>query len=293
MKTSKAILLGNGLNRVSSSYSWENLIDDLIRISRNANSIDIAGKPFPLLYEEIYLNEARKSHLKEMRLKSHIARLVSRFKPSPLHNDVLGLGLEHILTTNYDYTLESCIGSKVTSQNLSYIKETRYSLFRCQKIERTHFWHIHGESRTPASITLGYEQYAGYLQQMRNYVVTGIDYKNKKISSFIERIKERDRQLYSWVDLFFTGDIYILGLSLDFVEMHLWWLLTFRARQMYEKRMAIKNTITYLFPLHEKPQLKSRLSLLETTGVKLKAIEVKGKNWIDYYQKALQYIKHQ
>jgi hypothetical protein len=138
---------------------------------------------------------------------------------------------------------------------------------------------------------LGYEQYAGYLQQMRNYVVTGIEYKNEKIPSFIERFKKRDRRLYSWVDLFFTSEVYILGLSLDFVEMHLWWLLTFRARQMYEKRMALNNTITYLFPLHEKPQLKSRLALLETTGVKIKAIEVKRNNWLAYYKKALQHIK--
>ncbi len=38
----------------------------------------------------------------------------------------------------------------------------------------------------------------------------------------------------SWVDLFFTTDVHILGLGLGVVEMHLWWVLTYRARQMAE-----------------------------------------------------------
>jgi hypothetical protein len=83
MKASKVILLGNGLNHVSNPYSWENLIRDLIRFSRNSKTIDIEGKPFPLLYEEIYLNDARKSCVGEMRIKSHIAELVSGFNPAP------------------------------------------------------------------------------------------------------------------------------------------------------------------------------------------------------------------
>lgn len=68
MKTTKVILLGNGINRALNPYSWEDLIDDLIAVSRFSKTLDIHNKPFPLLYEEIYLNEARKSRIKEIEI---------------------------------------------------------------------------------------------------------------------------------------------------------------------------------------------------------------------------------
>src|SRR5690606_31986714 len=111
------------------------------------------------------------------------------------------------------------------------------------------YWHIHGDCNNPSSINLGYEHYCGQLQKMRDYVVNGTNYTSETVykEPLIKRLSQQKKlNLQSWIDLFFTTDILILGLSLDIVEIVIWWVLIYRARnKFYRKSNFISNKLLY------------------------------------------------
>lgn len=222
--TRPVLLVGNGINNIQSEYTWSDLVGDLIEFVEATDRIHPSHKPFPLLYEEIVAHAVRERVKTEADIKRFIANRIASFRPNKIHEQIMALGLKNILTTNYDYTLELAGGAadQKTIRNLGVVPENLYSLFRFSSVGKTQVWHIHGERNAPQTIALGYEHYSGYLQRMRNYVVMGTEKAYKKqFDSLESRLKKRAVTFDSWVDFFFTQDVYILGLTLDFVEMHL------------------------------------------------------------------------
>lgn len=59
----KVLLLGNGINDAAHSYKWKNLINDLIHFVGITDILLEDNKPFPLLYEEIYLRNLKAKKL--------------------------------------------------------------------------------------------------------------------------------------------------------------------------------------------------------------------------------------
>lgn len=290
----KVLLVGNDINNATSDYSWANLLTDLINYAKLITPITSENKPFPLFYEEIFLNSAKVYGTKEARLKKYIAAKARRLAPNIIHQEILNLGIKNILTTNYDLTLEEVIAKDPKKiKNIGFIKESLYSLFRVSKVNEINFWHIHGSALTPQSITLGYEHYGGYLQQMRNYVVTGTkgNYAKKDFPPMHIRLKENQVVHESWVDFFFTHNVDIIGLNLDFVEMHLWWLLTYRARAIVTNRINCSNKIRYFYPKKFEKQSKHKLELLKVNYVETIPIIMDGNDRIKYYKKVLKQIK--
>ncbi len=276
------LLLGNGINRLSNEYSWSELLDDLIKDIGKSEVIKYKeAKPFTLLYEEIYSRALKHLQRKELRLKEKIADLVLRkFMPNAFHAKLLNLDVAHILTTNYDYNLERAV-SKTQGKVTNVLKETKYNLFRRREVNGTYIWHLHGEADIPNSITLGHEHYVGYLQKMGNYLKDKISSTSKGEKKAIrsplqksifkqEKFEEFDEAttVYSWVDLFVMHDVYILGLSLDYTEIDLWWLLIFKERLKHERRINSGKTSYYCFYPHTRDKKEeAKLSLLEALGV--------------------------
>jgi len=293
----KALLLGNGLNRVGADYSWEDLIRGLLEFIDPPNEIEGDGKPFPLLYEEM-VQAALGVGLEEGKIKRHIAELITRIQGNQLHQTLRKLSLSDIVTTNYDYNVEAIWEEEPTDQDTS---ESKYSLFRSKRFPDACVWHIHGERDLPQSILLGYEHYAGYLQYMRDYATKGRE--ARKAPSLQSRLKEGiGPETHSWVDLLFNRNVYILGLTMDYVEMHLWWLLTWRARMKSISKYQIDNKITYIYPRfvgQEKKNeqanrdIKHRLQLLKVAGINLQRIDVRKKEdrWRAFYASALRFVK--
>jgi hypothetical protein len=290
----KVLLIGNDINNATSDYSWRDLIDGLITFSKIREKPDMANKPFPMLYEEIYLTAARQNGLKELEIKSFIASNTGYLEPNAIHEHVVSLEVENILTTNYDLTCEKCLSKNSGNlTNQGFIKETLYSLFRMHHLERKKIWHIHGSELLPRSITLGYEHYSGYLQQMRNYIASGAKgiYKNKDFSPIEQRLQSGPFNHYSWVDYFFTHDVHILGLNLDFVEMHLWWLLTYRARLLVEERISLTNKIYYYFPEQLMNSSRPKLQLFHVNGVETISFPIRRNDKMQYYKEILDHIE--
>lgn len=288
----KVLLLGNGINRINNDYSWKKLLEGLLSFVGKSSNINLRDKPFPLLYEEIYLRGLKHSKINELEIKAFISRQISKLLPNSLHSEIIKMNFQHILTTNYDYILEKSLPNGFEStQVVSIIKEKKYSILRSRKSNSTNIWHIHGEQGVPNSLTLGYEHYSGYLQQMRNYLISGLAYKKTFIPPLIDRLKRMDKEIISWIDLFFRKDIYILGLNFDFAEIHLWWLLTYIARKKGEKRQyMLNNTINYIYPSSKRKNSEPRFQLLEATGVKLVEIDLVNNDWEKFYMDCLEYI---
>lgn len=282
------LLVGNDINNVVSDNSWKNLIKEIITFCGATESVtNLTNKPFPLLYEEIFLKSIKIKHRNEKDLKKFISGKVSNIKSNEIHELIRNLNIANIITTNYEFTLEGVTPKKSSS----IIEERLYSIFRHYEIGSKKYWHIHGDCRIPSSINLGFEHYSGQLQQIRNYTVTGTNYKNTKISRIplIKRLPINKLDAHSWIDLFFNSDLYIFGLSLDFVETDLWWLLTYRARLLfYKKNSEINNEIYYFIPSEMKA--KEKIDLLETNGVII-VNKFSGENKLKYYTDILNYIQ--
>lgn len=283
MRKEAVLLVGNGINRLSQDYSWENLLEDLIAYIGKKHTIQFKKeKPFTLLYEEIYLRARKYRGKNEIKLKEKITELMGNLKVNEFHTKFLNLGVKHILTTNYDYNLERSYMNHIgESDNLS--SETKYNLFRRRKVDDTYIWHIHGEAEVAKSITLGHGHYVGYLQKMRNHL-TG---KKRNILDF-----EKTKDIYSWVDLFIKDNVYIVGSSLDYTEIDLWWLLIYKERSRYEKNIGhIGKTIYYYFYDNNlKPKKEAKLSLLESYGVEVKRQDVQG-NYKKAYERFIEEFK--
>jgi hypothetical protein len=289
----KVLLIGNGINNIKSEYKWEDLIDDLISLIGAGGQIAIKDKPFPLLYEEIFIEAVKNRGFTESRIKNEIANKVSKISSNVIHEKIMQMPFSNILTTNYDYTLEG-IFVKDTSgiKNIGTVSETTYSIFRHSSVENKNIWHIHGESNVPLSITLGFEHYSGYLQRIRDYVVTGTSNNyQEKFAPLIERFKKRKIKYESWLDFFITKDVHIIGFTLDFAEFHLWWLLTYRARMKFAKQYSVGNKIVYYYPERYSDRIAGKIDLLRSVDVIPYSIKMKRDNWEKYYLDVLKKIE--
>jgi len=293
------IFLGNGINQCSKGVSWSGLMKEL----RNMTSPPIAdvphyAKPYSMLFEEIVLSDGMDE--KSIRLK--IKEKLGNERPNDLHRKILDLPIADILTTNYDYTLE--VAAEGVQPSIGGSPEKRYSLFRNHTVHHKgktkRIWHLHGELNAHKSIQLGYDDYSGALEGLRLLVTKGRKETHGK--SMTRRMwswkgNEAKSDLISWADAFFSRDVYILGISLDFVEISLWWLLVYRAKHFNEKnkKYPARNKI-FFYRFEPRPKSKENEVLLETirkaqtdllraAGVNI--VMLNGKDWASFYGKAI------
>lgn len=289
MKRQVTLFVGNDINNLVPGHSWKDLLKDLQKYC-GIEGVDTEDntKPFPLLYEEIYLRTLAAGTRTERDMKLFISQKYRQTKPGAIHKEIMALTVENIITTNYDFNIEGAL----QDENEGIIKETLYSIFRHSVVNGKNIWHAHGDCHTHLSINLGYEHYSGQLQQLRNYVVTGTDYQNKKLpkTALIKRLQHKPIGLYSWADLFFRDDIYIFGLRLDFVESDIWWLLNYRARQILTNHISPGNKIYYFIPSDYVKYAKAKLDLLNVNTVEI-IDQYQSKPKDAYYQSVLQHIR--
>ncbi len=287
----KVFLIGNGINNINTTYTWTQLIEDLIGYIGATGQIKVENKPFPLLYEEIIVEAVKNRDFTENDIKTFIAKKIYKLESNSLHEQILGMGAQNILTSNYDLTFEKLLTKKVRAlKNEGVVKENIYSVFRHYTFDTHIIWHIHGDSNYPSSIALGYEHYSGYLQQMRNYIAsgTGLSYKNFQPDPLMKRLKSGNPlESYSWLDFFFQNDVYIIGLTLDFIEIHLWWLLTFRQRAILTSELNIKNKIFYFYPNTLANKIEHKLQLLKSYGIIPFSCKSSSRNEMSFYKNVL------
>jgi hypothetical protein len=222
------------------------------------------------------------------------------------------LPVKHILTTNYDYNLEKAVNPQfLREKSPEKTKEKHYSLYRkimpngqSSRESAKVVWHIHGEAEASESICLGYEHYCAQLTAMRQLMTKPLPKTRPKTLAELPKgegpylnrfLEKRDHEPDSWLTLFFTHHIYIVGLSLSFMEIDLWWLLTYRRQYQLRRSQGPKNKIVYFYKPNNKPNGREQeaeiMRLMSAMGAEIRVLASKEEDWSAFYRRALNSIK--
>ena len=102
IKIPQVLLLGNGLNKAYQGASWDKLIES-IWVNKRITSKAICDAPFPL-QAVIATDDSIDEKLKEKPDSFYGVKSIDEIR-APIEQ-LLGIGFDHILTTNYSYEIE-------------------------------------------------------------------------------------------------------------------------------------------------------------------------------------------
>lgn len=330
-----ALLIGNGINLLDSeqSFSWRELLNKLKVECNITTDLENPFKPFPLAFEEMLCNKPGQnfydSKVRFLKEKIHeIFQEITIDKPGYIeyHKKITRLPYNDILTTNYDYSIEKSLlpffedsKAEIALNRLEY----KYSLKRGYSIKNKNIWHIHGELydtrsyrvNSPyyneQSIMIGYEHYTSYLQKIQENIKGKAGTQKVDNQSLTVRLKG-DKVSPFWTDIFFTHNLDILGLGLDFTENHLWWLINYRSnmirREIPNKGININNNINYYYPrinkdstlnimnlnnfddiFNAKMKIHKSIAIAELLNAfNVNTIEIEANSYEDFYNKFIE-----
>ncbi len=299
LKRPQVLLVGNGLSQSfsSNSINWTEL---LIEITDNQNiKKEKTNMPFGL---EAVLRTYDNVQSKMPIIQEKLYHDIHDENYICVINEILSMGFDEIITTNYDLDIESCVASK---EKISFnkhrdithniipnrVSEGKYFIHTAQHLEElndvytSRLWHIHGHIRNMNSIVLGHSYYGRLLTK---YVTHIAQLKNdyEKMVTGIKPLRYN-----SWLDAFILGDVYILGFGFNFSEIDMWWLLD---RKAHEKDGVRGKTIFYEPVLDTDNDNKKELLSVYKTDVRTLDTHIsKGESYkyAGFYKSALQDIK--
>lgn len=312
-----AVLFGNGLNLLNGGISWSALLKNI------SNGTLLTGIPNTLQYETIILaleyykyvpfktadgksfitRDGKRFCVKdkpvEEEIKIKITEALRTFESNPAYERLSRLNIEHYITTNYDHTLYNQLCKDAFKKGDSNNTESLYSIrrkfgLRSKEGKHKFIWPIHGTIQHPKSIMLGLDHYCGSVGKINDFIKGKYEYSEdgelRHYKDLIARLKSLECvNPLSWIDLFFTHDIHIIGLGLQFEEIDLWWILN--KRQRYVKKYERENLITNKIYFYGNVGTKKK-ALLEQLGVKVFSFRRKGltPSAPSYYEQQYQYF---
>lgn len=258
MMREKAVLLGNGINRLSAhDISWSELLQTI----KGKQHFENGALPNTMIYERAVLERPLADHdvlANEAVIKQDLATKLKEMPPNEHYRRLFATGVKHFMSTNYDYAFNKSILQDASHTLVNKSTEDLYSVRRKSTIARDgtkavcDIWNVHGEIDRPASIMLGLDHYCGSVGKIDAYVKGNYTFQQDKDTIRVESIKQKldgkkDWDGTSWVELFFRHDVHILGLSLDYSETDLWWVLNRRARVMKSlgRKGPLKNKVYF------------------------------------------------
>lgn len=319
----QTLLVGNGVSRLinSAKLDWKTVLEstmdpDLLFLG----DTEVKGHdsiPYTHMYEDILLNDKyKKSSLNSPDVKSIIKAHINDVVSSSSCKDfnkvaerLIKLDVNHLLTTNYEYTLAKVLeeqGFKDGESRQQTIYSTRRKHpYKNKDGRELDLWYIHGELNYLNSMMLGYDHYCGSIAKISDYMKNGRLSKDTKseLPSSVEQDNKPHfilKKLYAyresgvfnfetWMDTFFLTDVHIIGLGLGFQEIDLWWLLNKRYRYIKDHRDiperyhdVINNRIYYYGYVTENVK-----AVLDAYGVNTENAKVfdtdKDINWSEFY----------
>lgn len=286
----QVLLLGNGLNRLVQAVGWNEL---LTQIKKNPkicmDDKTCSSLPYPLLAVLATDDHVDRAINEKQKLFCGVTDNAMEGL-RPYLQQLLSMGFDDILTTNYSYELERAAYENI-SQNGSLCKkwmrhtaevaraEQKYLLHTYNAVPyqgvSNRVWHIHGEVRKPSSLILGHYYYGKLFfkyQELLN--------KRSNLQFDLEQ-QGKPPIMESWLDAFLLGDVYVLGFGYDYSEFDLWWLLN------RKKREQASHGTLYFYEPAAGNELK--FALLETYGAKIECLGFRQQNpdYQAFYQEAL------
>lgn len=186
----RALFIGNGINQTENNngISWGDLLRNVSEAYGIETDLTNELKPFPLAFEEmLYKKEGRndsQNKLKNLkvRISEAIEEVAGGLIDNEIHKGLMQCGIEEIITTNYDYNLQSSIVPGFKSNKAKYSinnLESKHSLYRGYKIVDVTVRQIHGELKHNRKITaddnhyleesimIGFEHYSEYFARIQ------------------------------------------------------------------------------------------------------------------------------
>lgn len=301
----KTLLFGNGFNLLNGYATWKTLvkkIEDKTDSATIPNTLQFEAEVLQLPEHDADLfgferdvfayNKKGLQHTPntEVILKSQIAERMKQYKSNALYSRIASMkNVSHYITTNYDDVLARTLISMGYVETEHIKIENTYSLRRRHSLEKQelqkHIWNIHGEILLPQTIMLGLHQYCGSVGRITEYLSGKYTYSVDKLQNVVDSIRERIEKgidfPFSWIDLFFISDIVIIGLSLLYEEIDLWWILT-RRKRLIRQGFPIQNHIYFCGPVD-----KGKQKLLETMNVEIINPSPKAESYEEKYNSVL------
>lgn len=288
----KVLLTGNGLTH-STGVPWHELIQRTARpgidISHYEQTDGTGHRSFavPNTVLTLAVSETgdRQRHEKYIKTLNK-----DNFSKNDCLETLLTMPFDAVLTTNYTYEWEDALHpgypklKEVQKRRYAYVidgkRDGKYLLHTFNRFgeDKPDLWHIHGELRRPSSLILSHDEYARLVHAILAY--------NKSIGNSYMKHREALR-FQSWVDYLILGDVYILGLGLDFSEFDLWWLLGRRLREKTEC-----GNIVFFEP--EKAENLYKQRALRDSGVQVNTCGTvfgESVNYDSFYKKAIGEIR--
>ncbi|MDE5844881.1 MAG: SIR2 family protein [Muribaculaceae bacterium] len=168
-------------------------------------------------------------------LIKHICQTMAKWKFSEKHYRLVNFAQTYnipILTTNYDNLLAKSINANLFDFSKGKVDETLpisccYTTQSNPDINKFAIWHPNGMLKYPKSILIGLSHYMRNLEKIRSLIIPNNVYKAElfeDIAFGTNAIKN------TWINLIFSKNLYIVGLSLDTDEVLIRWLLLERAK---------------------------------------------------------------
>jgi len=118
-----------------------------------------------------------------------------------------------------------------------------------------------------------------YIKGTYSYETEG---KKNPVISVSDKLKNQQFCHTSWVDLFFSSNVHIIGFSLDYSETDIWWLLNKRARFAADK--LVKNKIFFYTDTID----EEKHGLLKSFGVSVVITPIEGDDYKGMYKSAIE-----
>lgn len=250
-----SLFIGNGLNRsIISSIAWSDLLKNIAEAYGVFHNSNIT---FPLEFESIANQILKRTSSPSPDIYLDLKqKIIEQIEEATLpvtapHYAFAKLPVDSIFTTNYDYLLENSLDPKFNYTNYpdsANMGNNRYNLKTNRKISGKTIYHVHGELKKPRTICLGYEHYAGTLQNMRAELNT----ESKENGLLIRAaLLDAGKTTNTWAEKFFADNVDIVGFGLAQCEIDIWWLLTYRAYLFYSDRDGMRKLINNTVIFHD------------------------------------------
>ena len=280
------LLLGNGILRSckvkddKELKSWGKYIKELSEQTlskKKANQLN--GLPYSLQASIITAVDDSKRQGKYADIF-----VTAEFEDDSLLKNLLEIGFDSIITTNYTYEIEDAFhgGYSKLKDKLTYAKSTerdsRFLLHTYNQFDnKVPIWHIHGELRRKSSIILTHDEYA----RLISHLIKENELNQDKYEKYNKEVKYK-----SWLDYFLMSNLYIVGLGMDFSEFDLWWILN---RRMREK--ASVGKIIFFKSEDDSYNVCNALKAMNVNVISFD-IDVDEKDYYnEFYKKVTEFIK--
>ena len=293
----QVLLMGNGLT-YGTGVPWHELIRKVARPGIDLSEYEQRGPEGDFIRFHVpntVLTLATSETDDAARHKQYGQALACpSYPPNDALKTLLSLPFDAVLTTNYTYEAEAALFPRypglTDKSKLNYAWTTddqgdnKYLLRTFNRVRAggPDIWHIHGELRRPSSIILSHDEYA----RLVHHILAYNESRGRDYEKFAAELKFK-----SWVDYFLMGDVYILGLGMDFSEFDLLWLLG-RRRRLRERAGCGK--LFFYEPETNENHHKQRA--LRDAGAEVRSCGVRicgGDDYARFYEAAILDIQKQ